>query len=86
MPCSIPAFGSQKIMETRHIQQGAQRNMAASGLGMNVADGIILRRRRRRHLLDMIEQDGDLPVMLRYLTRRLLVGGKHLAEFHETFA
>jgi hypothetical protein len=42
---------------------------------MNVADGILLRRRWRKHLPDMIEQDGDLPVMLRHLTRQLLVGG-----------
>jgi hypothetical protein len=45
--------------------------------------GFLLRRRWHKHLLDMIEQNGDLPIMLRHLTRQFLVGGKHLAEFHE---
>lgn len=41
---------------------------------MNEADGVFLHRRGCKHLLHMLEQNGNLPVMLGQLPGKLLVG------------
>src|ERR1039458_5529250 len=52
-----------------------------SVLGMNVADGVFLRRvRRGKKLLDSIEENGDFLVVLLDLAGPLAVRGEELAE------
>jgi hypothetical protein len=39
------------------------------------ADGILFCRAGRKHLLNVLKQDGNLPVMLGHLAGKLFVGG-----------
>ena len=58
-------------------------NLTKLALWWNEPDWVFLDRHWRKHPLDMLEQDADLPVVLRNFPGQFIIGRKNLAEADE---